>query len=235
MKNELSLHQSGELMQPNIIAKKRDSLILDDIAAVIIFAVGFAPITALALALMEISSLRIASMVLVAPAIVIAMTLGYFFSGYGKLMRQGFFMGIIAVSCYDCVRIPFTMIGWMNDFIPHIGGMLLGDGQNNSVIGYLWRYLGNGAGMGMAFVSAFTLLRKRFLVLDLLGAVKSALVFGIFVWASLIATLLISPQGEQIMFVINPTSLLLSLIGHLVFGYTLGCLVDRCMKCCPKV
>lgn len=42
-----------------------------------------------------------------------------------------------------------------------------------------------------------------------------------------ILTLHISPQGEDMMFVITPTSLLLSWIGHLVFGYTLGCLVNR--------
>ena len=79
----------------------------------------------------------------------------------------------------------------------------------------------------MAFVSAFALLRHRFLVLRLLGELKSALLFGISVWACLIVTLKISPHGEDLLFVVSPTSLLLSLIGHLVFGYTLGCLANR--------
>jgi hypothetical protein len=227
MKSEIFLHNSGVVLHPKIIAKISETHIADDIAALMIFGVGFAPITSLALALMEISTLRVASVILVVPAIVFAMSLGYVFPRYGKLMLRGFSMGVIAVACYDCLRIPLTIIGLLNDFIPQIGGMLIDDGKNHTAIGYLWRYLGNGGGMGMAFVCAFTLLRQRLLLLNLLGGLQSALLFGCIVWACLIATLLISPQGEEIMFVINPTSLLLSLMGHLVFGYTLGFLVDR--------
>ncbi len=213
-------------MHPHLIAKNRDALITDGVAAAMMFGIGFAPITALALSLMGIFTLAVASMILVVPAIVLAFGLGYFSPRYGKLMGQGFFMGLIAVACYDCVRIPFTMLGWLGDFIPQIGGMLVGDGQHHAIIGYLWRYLGNGGGMGMAFVCAFTLLRHRFVLFDKLGGLKSALLFGCAVWASLILTLLVSPNGETVMFAITPTTLLLSLIGHLVFGYTLGHLVN---------
>ncbi len=196
-------------------------------AAMIIFGIGFAPIIALALSLMEMTTLPIASLILVIPAIAIAIFLSCCNHRYGRLMRHGYWMGIIAVTCYDCVRIPFLMAGWMDDFIPRIGLMLVGDSAHHAVVGYLWRYLGNGAGMGMAFVSAFSLFRQRFLVLRLLGELKSALLFGLFVWACLIATIKISPNGEDIMFVITPGALLLSLIGHLVFGYTLGYLVKH--------
>lgn len=202
-------------------------IVRDGMAAILMFGIGFAPISALALSLMGIFILPVATLILVIPSLAIAIGLSFYDPGYGRLMLRGFVMGIIAVACYDCVRIPFTMVGWMDDFIPKIGVMLIGDSNHHAVVGYLWRYLGNGGGMGMAFVCAFEILRHRILMLRLLGGLKSALLFGFFVWACLIMTLQISPQGEDIMFVITPTSLLLSLIGHLVFGCTLGCLLMR--------
>ncbi|RYD18836.1 MAG: hypothetical protein EOP88_21200 [Verrucomicrobiaceae bacterium] len=204
----------------------------DGLAALTIFATGFAPITALALSIMGISTLPVATLLLVFPALGVAMALSFYQPRHGRLMLHGFLMGIIAVTCYDGVRIPFVMTGWMDDFIPKIGGMLVGDGDRHAVLGYLWRYLGNGGGMGMAFVCAFALLKP------LLPEHRQARVtpsvtkhigvgFGCFVWACLIVTLKISPHGEEKMFVVTPASLLLSWIGHLVFGYTLGCLVNR--------
>ena len=197
----------------------------DGMAATLIFGIGFAPITALALSLMGIFTLPFATLILVIPALGIAVGLGFYQPRYGRLMLHGFVMGIIAVTCYDGVRIPFIMAGWMDDFIPKIGGMLVGDGNPHAILGYLWRYLGNGGGMGMAFVCAFALLKQARITLR--ATKQIALGFGIFVWACLMVTLKISPQGEDMMFVLTPTSLLLSLIGHLVFGYTLGCLVNR--------
>lgn len=197
-----------------------------------IFGIGFAPILALALSLMGVFTLPVATVMLVIPALAVAIGLSCHHPGYGRLMLHGYIMGIIAVTCYDCVRIPFTMAGWMDDFIPKIGGMLVGDTPHHAIVGYLWRYLGNGGGMGMAFVSTFALLKHR-----LTGHQQArmtprvtkqiAVGFGVFVWGGLIATLKLSQQGEVVMFVIAPTSLWLSLIGHLVFGYTLGCLVSR--------
>jgi hypothetical protein len=204
----------------------------EGMAATLIFGIGFAPITALALSLMGILTLPFASLLLVVPALVIAIGLSCYEFRYGWLMLHGFVMGILAVTCYDGVRIPFIMAGWMNDFIPDIGGMLVGDGNRHAVLGYLWRYLGNGGGMGMAFVCAFVLLKQ--LLADHHQARITprvtkhiALGYGCLVWACLIVTLKISPHGEDRMFVITPTSLLLSWNGHLVFGYTLGCLVCR--------
>ncbi len=197
-----------------------------------IFGIGFAPITALALSLMGILALPFASLLLVVPALGIAMALGCYQPRFGKLMVHGYIMGIIAVTCYDGVRIPFIMAGWMNDFIPKIGVMLVGHGSHDAAIGYLWRYLGNGGGMGMGFVCAFALV-KQLLTEHQQASITPrmtkhiALGFGCFVWACLIVTLKISPQGEDMMFVITPASLLLSWIGHLVFGYSLGCLVSR--------
>ena len=183
----------------------------DGMAAAMIFGIGFAPITALALPLMGICTLPFASLLLVIPALAIAMGFGCWRPHYGRLMLRGFAMGIIAVTCYDVLRISFVMAGWMDNFIPKIGGMLVRDGDPHAVLGYLWRYLGNGGGMGMAFVCAFALLKQglsehhharitpRVTKLIALG-------FGCCVWACLIVTLLILPRGEDMMFVITPTS-----------------------------
>lgn len=217
------------LMHTGMLWKNSVPLFHDGMAATLIFGIGFSPITALALSLMGIFTLPFASFLLVIPALGLAIGLSAYQLRYGRLMLRGYLMGIIAVTCYDCVRIPFILVGWMDDFIPKIGGMLLGDGEHHLVLGYLWRYLGNGGGMGMAFVCAFALLQQCLTEHQQARITPRvtkhiALGFGCFVWACLIVTLKISPQGEEIMFVITPTSLLLSLIGHLVFGYTLGCL-----------
>ncbi|MCW1926576.1 hypothetical protein OKA05_28750 [Luteolibacter arcticus] len=222
----------GALMRSHMRPERAVPLLHEGMAAALIFAIGFSPITALALSLMGISTLPFASLFLVVPALGIAMGLSCYRITYGRLMLHGFTLGILAVACYDGVRIPFIMAGWMGDFIPGIGGMLVGDGNDRAVLGYLWRYLGNGGGMGMAFVCAFSLL-KPLLAEHHQARITArvtrliALGFGCLVWACLIVTLKISPQGEDKMFVITPTSLLLSWIGHLVFGYTLGCLVHR--------
>ncbi len=212
-------------MPPGMLWKISVPRLQDGMAAIMMFGIGFAPITALALSLMGIFTLPFASLLLVIPALGIATALSCYRPRHGRLMLRGYLMGIIAVTCYDCVRIPFIMAGWMDDFIPKIGGMLVGDGNHHAILGYLWRYLGNGGGMGMAFVSAFALLKPPSITLRATKLI--ALGFGCLVWACLIVTLKISPQGEDMMFVITSTSLLLSWIGHLVFGYTLGCLVNR--------
>ena len=207
-------------------------LLHEGVAAAMMFGIGFAPIAALALSLMGILTLPVATLLLVIPALVIAMGLSCYELRYGRLMLHGFVMGIVAVTCYDGVRIPFIMAGWMNDFIPSIGGMLVGDGSRHAVLGYLWRYLGNGGGMGMAFVCAFAVLKQLLAEhhqtrLTPRVTKHIALGVGCLVWVCLIVTLKISPGGEDQLFVITPASLLLSWIGHLVFGYTLGCLVSR--------
>jgi hypothetical protein len=219
-------------MPAGMLWKFRIPALHDSVAAILMFGIGFSPITALALSLMGIFTLPVASLLLVIPALGIATALSCCRPRHGRLMLRGFLMGIIAVTCYDGVRIPFILAGWMDDFIPKIGGMLVGNGDRHLILGYLWRYLGNGGGMGMAFVCVFALLKhlmKEHQQARITPRLTKciALGFGCFVWACLILTLHISPQGEDMMFVITPTSLLLSWIGHLVFGYTLGCLVNR--------
>lgn len=204
----------------------------DGVVATVMFGIGFAPISALALSLMEVCTLPFATLTLVMPALAMALGLSFCRRSHGRLMGRGFLMGIVSVACYDGVRIPFIVAGWLDDFIPRIGIMLVGEGHHHATVGYLWRYLGNGGGMGMAFVCAFTFLKHHLPTHQNARVTPrvmkwSAVGFGVFVWACLIATLMIAPRGDEVMFVITPLTLLLSLIGHLVFGYTLGCLAAR--------
>ncbi|MBL4705752.1 MAG: hypothetical protein JKY54_14600, partial [Flavobacteriales bacterium] len=68
-----------------------------------------------------------------------------------RLIARGWLAGIVAVLMYDISRIPFIYMGW-EDFIPGLGGWITGSDENFTV-GYLWRYLGNGAGLGLGFAA----------------------------------------------------------------------------------
>ena len=220
------------LISAKVFWKHNHPLLHDSIAALMMFGIGFAPILALALTLLGVCSLPLATMALVAPALVSAFGLSYHDPSHGRLMLQGFLRGVMAVTCYDCVRIAFVFAGYLDDFIPQIGAMLVEDSNHHFIVGYLWRYLGNGGGLGLAFVSTLALIKRRLSVRQQQRMTPRlmkiiAIGFGVFVWICLIMTLKISPHGEDIMFVISPITLLATLSGHVVFGYALGCFVSR--------
>jgi len=53
--------------------------------------------------------------------------------------------------------------------------------------------------------------------------VAAAVAFAVFpVWAGLIATVWLAPRGQTMMFPLNPVTVTLSLIGHLIFGLIMG-------------
>jgi len=93
--------------------------------------------------------------------------------------------------------------------------------QPNWVVGYIWRYLGDGAFIGMAFTVAYTALKPR------VNSRLAALAFGLAIWACLILTLLIAPHGQQMLFKLTPTTLSLSLLGHLIYGMAIGMLLPH--------
>ncbi len=224
---------TGNANLKSTVARNQPLLVHQDwIGAAAMLGIGFAPITALALAVIGVGTLPIGTLLLVIPAVIVALVMGVVSPAYGKLMLRGFLMGIIAVTCYDAVRLPFILAGLWSDFVPRIGGWLLSDGQRHVAVGYLWRYLGNGGGMGMAFVAAFSLIRQSLpqnlrLGLDAKRLSQIGVTFGVFIWLCLLATLKISPRGEEMLFVLNLKSFILSLIGHIVYGFTLGRLVTR--------
>jgi hypothetical protein len=197
---------------------------LDLVMSAAYFAIGFAPITALAISLMGWLPLSISAWLIVGPAAALGLLLGGRFPSYGRLALQGFGIGIVAVACYDGMRAPFILLGIWGDFIPNIGKWLLGSPHPNWLVGYLYRYLGDGGGMGMAFTVAYSLLRPR------VRCWPAAIAYGIAIWGCLMLTLLLAPDGQGLMFRLTPVSFTLSLLGHVVYGTTIGWLLTRSLS-----
>jgi hypothetical protein len=183
------------------------------------FAIGFSPITALAIAIIGWLPLSSAALLLVLPSMVLGISLALLFPSYGKLALKGMVIGLIAVFLYDCMRVPFILTGIWGDFIPKIGMWLLGTSHPDWVIGYVWRYLGDGGCMGMSFTVAYSVLKPR------LDSRVAALGFGIAIWLCLLGTLVLAPHGEELLFKLTPTTLSLSLLGHLIYGTAIGILL----------
>src|SRR5438105_2104360 len=85
--------------------------LLDVLMSVAYFAIGFSPITALAIAIIGLLPLSITTLSLVLPATVLGVALALLFPRYGKLALQGLIIGLIAVFLYDCMRVPFIIAG----------------------------------------------------------------------------------------------------------------------------
>lgn len=180
------------------------------------FAIGFSPITALAIAIIGILPLSLTALVMVLPAVVAGIGLAWAFPSSGKLALKGLIIGLIAVFLYDCMRIPFILAGIWGDFIPKISEWLLNTTQPNWLVGYTWRYLGDGGLMGVAFTVVYCQLKPR------MDVRIAALGFGIAIWFCLIATLLLAPHGAEMLFKLTPITLSLSLLGHLIYGASIG-------------
>ncbi|HEV2372472.1 MAG TPA: hypothetical protein VGS19_09890 [Streptosporangiaceae bacterium] len=137
-----------------------------------------------------------------------------------RLVLAGVLWGLIAVGGYDVFRLP-TVYGahlW-GDFFGMVGGWAT-DGPPNLFVGYIWRYVGDGCGIAVPFfclaaaLQAGTWRRSRLMALSIGYAV-------IPVWGGLVATDALAPAGHAL-FPFTPTTAVLSLIGHLVYGALLG-------------
>jgi hypothetical protein len=181
------------------------------------FAIGFSPITALAFAIMGVLPLGATTLLFVLPATAAGIGLGIGFPGYGKLALKGLAIGLVAVFLYDCMRVPFILSGAWGDFIPNINMWLFDTSEPNWAVGYAWRYLGDGGFMGMAFTVAYCSLKPR-----LVGCRASALAFGVGIWVCLILTLILAPHGEEMLFELTSTTVSLSLLGHVIYGLSIG-------------
>ena len=131
---------------------------------------------------------------------------------------------MVACLVYDGFRLfAVYVLGWMGDFIPTMGTWITGDSNHGTgaLVGYIWRYLGDGGGLGVAFyVVAFAAGLQHW---SRLRVVLAAVGYAVFpVWTGLIATVALAPPGEQMMFRLTPSAIAITLIGHLVFGFVLG-------------
>jgi hypothetical protein len=187
-------------------------------------AIGFTPIGALALTIAGLWTLSVGALILVAPAALFAIVLGVRSPRQGRYALEGLAAGFLAVLVYDAVRWTFVGLGWWGDFIPNIGGWLNGTGQPDWLLGYAFRWLGDGGGMGLAFmVMARTLLRRP------AGgaAVMLGIAYGLAIWICLLITLIVSPEGQTLLFPLSAVTLALSWVGHVVYGAVLGVVLGR--------
>jgi len=179
-----------------------------------LFCAGFAPIGALCLAAFGALPLSVGATVLVAPAIITVLAVA---TRAPRAAARGLALGILAVFVYDVVcRLPFVAMGVWHDFIPRIGDHLLRRKDVHWSVGYLWRYLGNGGGMGLAFYSVYPLIGKK-IPSPFLGVA-----YGVSIYVCLLATLFLSPHGQEYLFVPTPETAYLGFLGHVIYGWVLG-------------
>ncbi len=133
----------------------------------------------------------------------------------------GFAWGLVACAGYDFFRLPSVYVFHLwGDFFGRVGGWATG-ASSNYPAGYLWRYLGDGAGIGVVvFILAAGIGVSSWPRRYVIGFTVAFAVFP--VWAGLVLTDGLAPAGRAL-FPLNATTLALSLAGHLIFGAILGC------------
>ncbi|HLG33697.1 MAG TPA: hypothetical protein VI757_02370 [Bacteroidia bacterium] len=176
---------------------------------------GFLPVMSIVLHCTGVLSLQHCALFLILPLVALSLILGLRDTGTGRVALRGWVAGIFAVALYDLSRLPFLFSGW-SDFIPKIGGWLAMEDHPVAWLGYLWRYIGNGGGLGMVY----------FILLYIFGAsryfLRSGLAFGLFVFVCLQLVLLTFDEAQAMMFPLNWLTFSGSLTGHVVYGLSLG-------------
>ncbi len=148
-----------------------------------------------------------------------------------RIVGRGLLAGMFACLVYDSFRL-FTVyvLGWMGDFIPTMGTWITGepDLQTGAAVGYLWRYLGDGGGLGIAFwIIAFAVGLDRWSARPT-TIVFTAVGFAVFpVWAGLIATTAVAKSGQKMLFDLTAVNISITFIGHVIFGLVLGLVFVR--------
>lgn len=140
------------------------------------------------------------------------------------IVGRGLIAGMVACIVYDGARLfAVHVLGLMGDFIPVMGSFVTGepDTAGSAAVGYVYRYLGDAGGLGVAFfVVAYAIGIDRW---KDVYAVLAAIAFGVFpTWAGLMATVALSPHGEERMFPLNTATVIITLLGHVIFGLFLG-------------
>ena len=140
------------------------------------------------------------------------------------IVGRGLIAGMVACIVYDGARLfAVHVLGLMGDFIPVMGSFVTGepDTAGSAAVGYVWRYIGDAGGLGVAFfVFAFALGIDRW---SKVKAVLASVAFAVFpTWAGLMATVALLPRGQEMMFELNPATVTITLLGHLIFGLVLG-------------
>jgi hypothetical protein len=174
-------------------------------------AVGFLPVTLIAAATFDAWTLRQLALRLLLPAAAVTLLTVGGSATARHIALRGLAIGIVATFLYDLFRWSFLWLRWMEtDPIVHIGSAL--GLSPDWLFGYLWRYIGNGGGMAVAFTA-----------LGIRG-VWRGVGYGLFVCGGLFLVLLVSPHGQQMLFPLDPVTVVMALVGHVIYGATLGVL-----------
>ena len=178
-------------------------------------AFGFAAITSLGAALAGLVPLPYLFHFAVIPAYAIMALIGLRYPAWGKRALLGLLAGMIATGVYDILRIGLMFAGLWGDPIPSIGRLATGDPNIAWYWGYVWRFVGNGGGMGVAFA----MLPWR--------GVKLGIAYGTAVCLGLVAILYFFPIAQLHFFALTPPTAAGGMAGHWVYGAVLGWLTTR--------
>lgn len=176
--------------------------------------------------------MHVSAGLVVIPTALVLLVLGIFAPmPEDRLVVEGLRWGILATAVYDVFRLDtVAFLGWWGDFIPTMGTWLIDVDPSQRVLGgvagYVWRYAGDGGGLGVVFLvlAASTGLRR----LGPRVTTAAAVLFAVGpTWGGLMVTVLL-PRGQQLMFPLTPTTVTLSFVGHVIFGIVLGLGALRC-------
>jgi hypothetical protein len=182
---------------------------------VFFLAFGFAAITSLGVAYTEAVPLPYGLRYAVVPAASVMLLLGLRYPAWGKRALLGLVAGMIATGIYDTLRIGLVFAGLWGDPIPGIGRMALADPNADPIWGYVWRFIGNGGGMGLAFA----MLPWR--------GVRLGIAYGSTICLGLLAILFFWPVAQVHFFPLTPLTATGAMAGHWVYGAVLGWLTSR--------
>src|ERR1700752_1920846 len=133
------------------------------------------------------------------------------------IIARGLIGGMAACLVYDAFRL-FTVYvcGAMGDFIPRMGMWITGDSDPGAgaVVGYVWRYFGDGGGLGVAFYLIAFAVGLNLQSSRPSRVVVAAVGFAVFVWIGLIGTVALAARGEELLFRLTPAAVAITLIGH---------------------
>ncbi|MGH3678168.1 MAG: hypothetical protein ACRDU5_21020 [Mycobacterium sp.] len=191
---------------------------------VLVLALASMPILGISVDVFGLVSQNTTSVVVIALTAVLGMIITFAPHRIDMIVGRGLIAGMVACIVYDAARLfAVHVLGLMGDFIPVMGSWVTGepDTAGSAAVGYVWRYIGDGGGLGVAFfVVAFALGIDRW---TNVRVVLAAIGFAVFpTWAGLIATVALAPRGEEMMFPLNTATIAITLIGHLIFGLVLG-------------
>jgi len=181
------------------------------------------PILAIAGDVFGLLSQATVTLVTIALVAVLATLVAFAPHRIDMIVGRGLIAGMVACIVYDGARLfAVHVLGVMGDFIPVMGSFVTGepDTAGSAAVGYVYRYLGDAGGLGVAFfVVAFAIGVDRW---KNVYAVLAAVAFSLFPWAGLMATVALSAHGEEKMFTLSTATVIVTLVGHLIFGLFLG-------------